>query len=613
MVIQIKNYKIRLMKINNINKKRSKNAYVNLMAVIMIICIGIFLSGCQGTSGDVYKTGTQGLTIGFSSANTKSIYEGENFGLIVTISNAGAANVNTNNPATLKVSYDDYRLTAQNSSNMQGVNPLQTVLFGLHGKSIEYPQGDQQYFTYYFQARPLTKLRETSTTSVNFNLCYPYTTQFTTLTCIDITSVTNDQSPAACTVQTYSGTSGQGAPMVVTKIEPQILLQSDSIRPQFGIYIQNAGTGYVTDADTCQNTDINNKNQANKVKVTAMLSGTPLKCGLTDNTVNIIDGTGFIRCYLDDNSIVRNQRNYQTPLTITLAYTYVTIDKQDIEIKNNPTYEAPSTQGACNSYEIEYNGKCMTKCDYCSGNPTDPQCQVNAPFPGFTFTDQFSCSCDIDQCNAGAGKGNCIKGYCPGDLYCCLSGAQCDQYQVQYNGKCINKCDYCANINSSDGSVCGAQGFNFTGFSCQNITSDQCDNYATSGACIKGYCGGSNSNSYCANLNKQVCPPTGSPEAIILYGGKCLTICQACGATNGALSGYNCDASSTGTDPKTSCVCSGNTPYKFYSTYPTRSPNNPCHSKCDWCFENIAKISLGSSDATDCGACPSWTQTFNGD
>jgi hypothetical protein len=328
------------------------------------------------------------------------------------------------------------------------------------------------------------------------------------MTCIDTKTGNRDVTAAACTSETYSGESGQGAPIVVTKIEPEILVQADYVRPQFKIYIENKGTGYVTNAKSCQLTNINDQDTSGRVNVRAQLSGEELKCGPDESgQLRLVDSESFIRCYLpsDNSKYSRTKKNYLTTLTVSIDYTYTLINKQEVEIKHNDLLKDTVTQGLCNSYQVEdTTGQCVSRCEYCSRNPTDALCQDNKPYPGFTFGQGFTCSCTLQQCDEKKGKGSCIKGYCPGDLYCC-STLQCDDYQVEVNGQCIDKCDYCSKINSSDTTICQTgTGFDFTGFTCVPMLEQNCTDYAAKGsACIKGYCGGPNKAvMYCASRDK---------------------------------------------------------------------------------------------------------------
>ena len=513
---------------------------INLM---LIICLAVLITACMpGGSTDKYRIGTEGLRIEFATSNAKDLYEGDYFDMSLFIKNLGAGTISSNNPGNLKIVFDDYRVMPV--SNNAKVGNVQSI--ALHGRSAEYPAGDEEYYTYSFKTKPLTKLRESSKTSITYNLCYPYKTEFTTFTCIDTKSSTQSNTEAvACKSEPYNGGSGQGAPITVTKIEPEIMMQGSFIKPQFKVYLANNGGGYVTSAISCQDTNINDNTQMSRVNVFAKLSGEYLLCGriyengTEDNSVRIKDGEDtYIRCGLRENTTnskyLRSNKNFESPLTITILYTYTTIEKQEIEIKSNNDIDQPVTQGICASYQVEYNGRCYTKCEYCSKiNPNDDINCIPSNFTqGFSF-ENFGCSCTLTQCNEKEKKGSCIKNYCPGELYCC-SDAQCDQWQVSYNGKCIDKCEYCSKINPNDTTTC-QKGFDFSGFECtelnsnSDIASQNCDNYAQSKACIKGYCGGDRAATYyCANTGKKTCPPTDNPAAIINYGGKCITQCEYC-------------------------------------------------------------------------------------
>jgi len=332
----------------------------------------------------------------------------------------------------------------------------------LDGKSQYYPQGGEAPVEFYFKANGLTRLREGATTEITYNLCYPYTTEFTTMTCIDTKAASNADDAAACKAEVYSGVAGQGGPIVDTKIEPEILLQTNYIRPQYKIYVENLGKGYVMNTQSC---DISNVKQlfgtgyndySGRVTVYAELSGQRLDCGPDKKGImNLVNSESVITCSLpkevNANAYSRTKKNYITPLSIKISYTYVLLEKQDVEIKRNDLIEPVSTQGLCNSYQIEsIDGTCIDKCVYCSKNPGDYQCQEGKISPGIMFTKDFSCACNVDECNDKEPNGNCIRGnYCASGVYCC-STMTCAERKVAYNGACYSKCDYCAAYGQND-------------------------------------------------------------------------------------------------------------------------------------------------------------------
>jgi len=526
------------------NLKKMKNHSITKLAIIIAVITTMILTGCSTTSTNTYRVGTTGLVIEFSKANPVSVYEHEEFGTEMFIKNTGSYNVLSANPGKLRVLYDTYRISSKLGNSTSNVEVPDIALYG---KSQYYPIGEEAPVDFYFTSNSLTDLREGAKTTISYNLCYPYTTEFTTMTCMDTTTANKADVASACTTEVYDGQAGQGAPIAITKIEPEILLQQNYIRPQYKIYIENLGGGYVSSMNSCDMSQISgivgdtNNDYSGKVRVYANLSGDKLDCGADKSGIlKLVDSSSFITCYLsstNENKYSRTSKNYLTPLTVRVEYTYVTLEKQDIEIKRNDALPDTATQDLCDSYQVEYQGRCINKCDYCSNHSTDPMCQDGKPYAGFTFRENFTCKCTLEQCDDKESKGSCIKGYCPGNLYCC-SALNCDAWEVEYNGKCIDKCDYCANINSSDSTQC-AQNFDFTGFKCEAMTKSICEDNIQKGACILGYCGAGDTSSqpgdqnirYCANDNKIAakCPTANDPSKTIMGPkGECMNLCEYC-------------------------------------------------------------------------------------
>jgi hypothetical protein len=293
----------------------------NLMLLItMIVLVTMISTGCSQTPGIVnYKTGTEGVVLELSTSNPKSVYEQEEFGNTVIMNNKGAYDVSYTNPGRLIVSYDTYRLKNQDSD---GYLTLDNI--ALRGKSKNYPVGEDYPFGVYFTSNILTHLRESSTTAINYDICYPYKTELATMTCIDTTATTRSKTVSACKVENYNGANGQGAPIVITKIEPEILMQQNYARPQFKIYIENLGGGYVTNKYGCSDTDIQDIKSSGKVTVHAWLSskerGKQLQCGPEQNSgvLRLVDSESYIRCYLPAGmqGYDLTKKSYVTPLIV---------------------------------------------------------------------------------------------------------------------------------------------------------------------------------------------------------------------------------------------------------------------------------------------------------
>jgi len=115
------------------------------------------------------------------------------------------------------------------------------------------------------------------------------------------------------------------------------MLQENYIMPQYKIYIENMGGGYVTSQDTCDVADISTFTDkynefSGRVKVYATLSGEKLDCGPDKSgLLRLVDSNSYITCYLsktaNQNKYSRTNKNYISPLTIDVEYTYVTFRK----------------------------------------------------------------------------------------------------------------------------------------------------------------------------------------------------------------------------------------------------------------------------------------------
>lgn len=434
----------------NINKTKI------IVSAIFVFSIILF-SGCTPTGGGspekTYKVGTDGLVLQFSKSNPTSVYEEEEFGTSMFIKNVGSTNVAVGNPALLSVIYDTYRLSIKDGS------PTSITGIYLDGKSQYLPTGGEAPVEFYFTANKLTGLREGATTEITYNLCYPYATEFTTATCIDTKTANNADDVVACKAEPYTSFTGQGGPIVVTRIEPEIMLQKDYIRPQYKIYVENRGNGYVMNKPDCNIQNIAQmfgsgyNDVSGRVTVEAELSGQMLDCGIDGNGImRLSDSESVITCSLprENTEYSRTKKNYLTTLSIRISYTYVLLEKQEIEIKRNDLVDPESTAGFCNSYQVEVNGKCVEKCTHCSKNPNDYRCFEGIISQNINFKPDFACKCDRIQCNEKEPKGNCIKGnYCPTGVYCCNT-VNCNATQIEYNGGCLSLCEYCARVNPDD-------------------------------------------------------------------------------------------------------------------------------------------------------------------
>lgn len=485
----------------------TQNKIYKILIVFLLISISIFIVSCSSSTTQTnYYAGIDGVKFDFIKANPKTVFEEEQFTLAMFVRNIGAYSIPNSTKGKITVSYDEYYIIADSDSQKpQNIS--------LHAKDRDYPSGDEEYYEFNFNAKDISTLRELPKTTIDFSLCYPYRTEVGLMTCIDTQINSQDTKTTACKSTTYTNSFGQGAPLVITKIIPEMLPQKNYIRPQFKIYIENKGQGYVINKDPTKNSvdevcgaGTNRPDSAdfNKITVKATLSKIELECIPAE--LKLINSESYVRCYVkesDAGNFSRVARNYVAPLTITLDYGYYEIAHHTIEIERKDDVVTISSDEECGSYNIydQSRKQCITLCEFCSKNPSDSKCQKNKPIDSFAFTTDFSCSCTKLECDKLKYNGNCILGYCPGINYCCNTqqttattqanqaaladcagdkdGTECTDNHVCISGKCSTTETECSFTKGT------------SGYSCMINTS--CD--ATT--IEKGLCPGSASNVCC--------------------------------------------------------------------------------------------------------------------
>ena len=306
-----------------------------ITSLTILIVISLIIVGCSGsdnTKAVNYHVGTNGLTVEPLKSNPSTIFEDQSTTMQVQIKNLGTYSLNNSKVGVIGVSYDNYYVDLIGESQQE---------ISLHAKDIEYPIGDQYIYDFNFKIKKISNLREKPSTKITYNVCYPYNTWFSIdNVCVDTKAYTQDARKKVCTPQTYTATGGQGAPVTITKIIPEMLPMQGYIRPQFKIYIENKGTGYVMsrgdEHNLClyPNTAEIAKNM-DKVHVRAILSKTELNCSPSD--LRLVDEETYTTCYLDRNSVsdgfsVGNW-TYTTLLTIKVDYNYVQRESNTITIQ----------------------------------------------------------------------------------------------------------------------------------------------------------------------------------------------------------------------------------------------------------------------------------------
>lgn len=457
--------------------------------IISVIFVLIVVSACDvNKAPTTYHLGMKGIVLDKASSNPDIVYEEETFALGMMITNQGAANVNN---GVLMVNFDDYFLELDNTQSQ--VSKIQPVT--LQGKSIYNPTGGADYLEYVFKAKVLGVARESIDTRINFNLCYRYNTDITTEVCIDTKTRTSDQRIYACKGKEYVSNAGQGAPIAITKIEPEMMRVGNSVRPLFRIYIKNMDDGYTLNPDynLCSN-PTKNAAELNKLKVRAWISA-DIELNCSPEEVRLVEGETIARCFVKDVNLdhfSKDKSNHITMLRVLLDYDYVYSEAINLKIKrvNEVNIKSPSV---CGYYEIESNGECISLCDFCVRNPNNEACTRNlnasSKFSWDTASD-FKCACSKEKCLALNKEGKCIFGYCPGTSYCCATDEcrdKADGEQCGDNYVCLN------NICATNMTECTYK------FGAQNYTCSQ-KTLCNQTTIKTGYCPGEETNVCCKTL-----------------------------------------------------------------------------------------------------------------
>lgn len=315
------------------------------------LIIVLLLIGCAKTSStskskevDIY-VGFDGLVAEFAkNAPPARVLEQSSFPILLKIRNKGAYSINElsglkgilsigrEKDFVPKVSFEyDSRVIKGDNEN--------EVYFYVDGKTQLNPNGDEIIISAAADTGKLDPQSEYRTSTITVNLCYPYKSVLSATVCIDPDVAGIRPGKKVCNVKELVLGNGQGAPVAITRIEPQMLPdvnKKDIIIPQFLIFIENKGKGTPVDISNyvhaCRQSDATAKSNIwNVAYLTAYLSTKDNQLECTPGEATIEQKTGFIRfrdkkdfvrCTLKQG-IERNKDAYLSPLRIEIDYGYI--------------------------------------------------------------------------------------------------------------------------------------------------------------------------------------------------------------------------------------------------------------------------------------------------
>jgi hypothetical protein len=257
---------------------------------------------------DLYK-GREGLYMRLvENAPPYEVYDATNFPVHIYLENKGVSDIN----GELLLILDDNLRLDEGSINER---------ISLKGRSIANPEGERETKMYSLTSYLFSGL-ETMPSVIRLLASYPYQTTALANVCID-TDPFNEKASLgiqkACSLKTISLSSGQGAPVAVTSIEPMKIGSTEEIIPTFKITVENVGNGEVyTDGI------------ANIVKIQALLVESVMEC---DDEEIRLDKKSFTICR-SISAVSKDVPSYTSLLKVELDYTYKEAISKEIQIKN---------------------------------------------------------------------------------------------------------------------------------------------------------------------------------------------------------------------------------------------------------------------------------------
>lgn len=323
-------------------------------AIPLLIIFILFIAGCgkqdsKSAEIDVF-VGIEGLTAEFvKNAPPARVFEESKFPILLQVENKGSYSIGDDKWGVLTIGREkDYvNIISLEKNNRvaagEGKEGKNEASFVIDGKTQINPRGDKIIVAFNAQTGKLDPQSETRLSAITATFCYPYKTILSTTVCIDPDITGSSPAKKVCNVKEMVFSNGQGAPVAVTKIEPQMIPEGNVVRPQFLIFMENKGKGNTVDSsayeNVCRESDFGSgkegvKNIWNVAFLKAFTSGredeNQLECSpnveegadKSSGFIRFRDKKDFVRCVFK-KGVPKNSNTYTSPLKIEIDYGYV--------------------------------------------------------------------------------------------------------------------------------------------------------------------------------------------------------------------------------------------------------------------------------------------------
>jgi hypothetical protein len=306
------------------------------MKKILLLCVIIFLASCNGDDDEIEKNiyiGTQGVTLDiFNNKLPDTAYENQDFNFIIKLENVGAyPSSNTRLIVSLEKGYLEF-------ANGNNIFEKSGGELNLRGKTTVETFNDFAVIELPIRINEIDPQSEYHDTTILTTLCYDYTNLAFVELCIDTDPYGSKSIIKTCSLQeSISMSGGQGGPISVTSIEPQMLVNNNLVRPHFVINIQNHGGGIPI--STGSGGQVCNSNALgpmtyNAVSVNVELSEfSNQQFDCFPREVMLRHSTESVTCTLKEGvGIPKTSASFMTPLKVTLNYGYTESISKEIKI-----------------------------------------------------------------------------------------------------------------------------------------------------------------------------------------------------------------------------------------------------------------------------------------
>lgn len=347
----------------------------NIFLILILLLIIVSGLSCSNTdSGNIpsmedYRKGTNGLDFEFDGM-IKEIPEYNVFQIPIAISNKGASDIME---AHVLVNMGE-KADVQDSEKFTKIDDKEAISekFEFEKRSPLNPEGETKYV--FLSAKADTTGAEDSILNeIKATACFDYSSHAMVDVCMDTRKYASGRFGArACEVKDISLSGGQGGPLAVTNVKPDILYyDKEHVQPYFEITIENKGKGssFIPILDVnpgiksgCLGT-LGDRSGKTFVSATLAEVDNPekLDCDLSTDykykEVSFKDNTATLTCVGEPISV--EKAPYLKPLDIYIHYGYVITKSANIKIKNiraGNCYEDFPIGSKCNDLE-------GTKCD----------------------------------------------------------------------------------------------------------------------------------------------------------------------------------------------------------------------------------------------------------